>query len=49
MSLNVLINLHKSSLEHRKFEDVAVIGKLKNLEIFSFCGYDIAKLREEMG
>ncbi|KAJ4721046.1 Disease resistance protein [Melia azedarach] len=48
-SFDVLTNLQTLCLDLGVFEDVAIIGKLKNLEILSFLWSDIVHLPKELG
>ncbi|XP_039174082.1 uncharacterized protein LOC104452595 isoform X2 [Eucalyptus grandis] len=44
-----LVNLHTLCLDGCSLEDVAMIGKLKGLQILSFVNSDIQRLPEEIG
>ncbi|KAJ4721534.1 Disease resistance protein [Melia azedarach] len=48
-SLDVLTNLQTLCLDQGVIEDIAIIGKLKNLEILSFLKSDIVHLPKELG
>ncbi|KAH9670284.1 Disease resistance protein [Citrus sinensis] len=48
-SIDHLLNLQTLCLDQCILGDVAIIGKLKNLEILSFSGSGIVKLPEELG
>ncbi|XP_024037300.1 disease resistance protein RPS2 isoform X1 [Citrus clementina] len=48
-SIDLLVNLQTLCLVECMLDDIAIIGKLKNLEILSFWGSGIVKLPEELG
>ncbi|XP_027166243.1 probable disease resistance protein At4g27220 [Coffea eugenioides] len=48
-SFEALVNLRTLHLNHCKLDDVAVLGKLKRLEVLSFYGCDIEELPKEIG
>ncbi|XP_052298682.1 disease resistance protein At4g27190-like isoform X3 [Citrus sinensis] len=48
-SIDLLVNLHTLCLDQSALGDIAIIGKLKNLEVLSFLKSDIKKLPEELG
>lgn len=48
-SIDLLVNLQTLCLHQCMLGDIAIIGKLKNLEILSIRGSDIIKLPEELG
>ncbi|XP_052297103.1 disease resistance protein RPS2-like [Citrus sinensis] len=48
-SIDLLVNLHTLCLDQSALGDIAIIGKLKNLEVLSFFMSDIMQLPEELG
>ncbi|KAH9752715.1 Disease resistance protein [Citrus sinensis] len=48
-SIGLLANLQTLCLETSMLGDIAIIGKLKNLEILSFISSDIVRLPDELG
>ena len=48
-SMDLLVNLQTLSLDQSMLGDIAIIGKLKNLEILSMINSDIVKLPEAFG
>ncbi|KAH9752596.1 Disease resistance protein [Citrus sinensis] len=48
-SIDLLPNLHTLCLDQSALGDIAIIGKLKNLEVLSFLKSDIMQLPEELG
>ncbi|KAH9752627.1 Disease resistance protein [Citrus sinensis] len=48
-SIDLLVNLHTLCLDQSALGDIAIIGKLKNLEVLSFLMSDIMQLPEELG
>ncbi|KAH9686639.1 AAA domain-containing protein [Citrus sinensis] len=48
-SIGLLANLQTLCLETSMLGDIAIIGKLKNLEILSFTSFDIVRLPDELG
>ncbi|KAH9752711.1 Disease resistance protein [Citrus sinensis] len=48
-SIDLLVNLHTLCLDKSALGDIAIIGKLKNLEVLSFLKSDITQLPEELG
>ncbi|GAY65726.1 hypothetical protein CUMW_243270 [Citrus unshiu] len=48
-SIDLLVNLHTLCLDQSGLGDIAIIGKLKNLEVLSFLKSDIKQLPEELG
>ncbi|KAH9752664.1 Disease resistance protein [Citrus sinensis] len=48
-SIDLLVNLHTLCLNQSALGDIAIIGKLKSLEVLSFVRSDIKKLPEELG
>lgn len=48
-SIDLLVNLQILCLHQYMLGDIAIIGKLKNLEILSIWGSDIKTLPEELG
>ncbi|XP_071939337.1 disease resistance protein At4g27190-like [Coffea arabica] len=48
-SFEALVNLRTLHLNHCKLDDVAILGKLKRLEVLSFYGCDIEELPNEIG
>ncbi|KAK9223460.1 hypothetical protein WN944_011903 [Citrus x changshan-huyou] len=47
-SIDLLVNLHTLCLDQSALGDIAIIGKLKSLEVLSFVRSDIKKLPEEL-
>ncbi|KAH9686651.1 Disease resistance protein [Citrus sinensis] len=47
-SIGLLVNLHTLCLDQSALGDIAIIGKLKNLEVLSFLKSDIMQLPEEL-
>ncbi|ESR45740.1 hypothetical protein CICLE_v10000136mg [Citrus x clementina] len=48
-SIDLLQNLHTLCLDQSALGDIAIIGKLKNLEVLSFLKSEIMQLPEELG
>ncbi|KAH9686642.1 putative disease resistance protein [Citrus sinensis] len=48
-SIDLLVNLHTLCLDQNVLGEIAIIGKLKNLEVLSLFNSDIIQLPEELG
>ncbi|KAK9218249.1 hypothetical protein WN943_006886 [Citrus x changshan-huyou] len=48
-SIDLLVNLHTLCLDQNVLGEIAIIGKLKNLEVLSLFNCDIIQLPEELG